>query len=94
MRSQPLHAVLNDAVLHHGMVPVERSRSKDAIFEVKIVLSRLEHQRGMSAELAGIHADLANLEQELGSLGLPVGLERAEQLRRVASSLYECAIEG
>ena len=84
--------VPNDAPLHRGMVPVSRSRSRDALFEVSMILSSLERRRGSSMEFERMRFEVSRLERELPLLSLPAALERAEQLRRLASSLYERTI--
>jgi hypothetical protein len=89
MTRQRLDIVLDDVPLHRGMVPATRSRSKDALFEVKIILARLELQDDGVTELERVRIEAETLERELPSLNLSTALERAEVLRRIASSLYE-----
>ncbi len=89
MTQQRLDIVMDDVPLHRGMVPAARSRSRDVLFEVNIILSRLELQDDGVTELERIRAEAEVLERELPSLNLSTALERAEVLRRRASSLYE-----
>jgi hypothetical protein len=89
MTQKQLDIVLGGVPLHRGMVLAARSRSKDVLFEVNIILARLKLQDDGVTELERIRAEAEALERELPSLNLSTALERAEALRRIASGLYE-----
>jgi hypothetical protein len=75
-------------VSHRGMVPVARSRSRDALFEVCTILSDLERRARYVAEVARLRAALQRIEDELPNLSPRDALEQAERLRGSASDLY------
>ncbi len=79
-------------VLHRGMVPVSRSRSRDALFEVATILSNLERRHAQVAEVESLRTALKQLEHSFSGVALEAALEQAEGLRARAANLYASTI--
>lgn len=88
MRQQRSDARPEVSALHRGMVPVSRSRSRDALFEVGTILSNLERRQVRVAEVESLRALVRQLEDAFSGTPLEVALERAEALRAQAADLY------
>jgi hypothetical protein len=81
------------AILHRGMVPVVRSRTRDELFEVHTILGILEHRHALGkhaliAEAEALRTKAQRLETELPDLPLEGALAQAEILRVTAAELY------
>lgn len=92
MRQQENGAQPSATVLHRGMVPVARSRTRDGLFEVRTILGILEHRRALAGEVEALRVESDRLDTELPNLPLERALERADILRVRAAELYSRSV--
>ncbi len=82
------------AVLHRGMVPVTRSRARDALFEASIILGSLKPGQHHDPDLEAIRLEIAAVELEMSKHPSEALLERVERIHQAAEALYARSLQG
>ncbi len=82
------------AVLHRGMVPVTRSRARDALFEASIIVGGLNRVQYHDPDLEAIRLEIAAVELEMSKHPSEALLERVERVHQAAEALYTRSLQN